>query len=72
MRLWVLESANMGHEIRKQAGIHEFESKATRAALAFRALSDESRSLELMNRYETRFHRQFIRAHPESGVEPEA
>jgi hypothetical protein len=63
IRLWELESANMGYEIRKQAHIHESETKRTRAALAFRALSDESRSLELMNRYETRFARQFIRSH---------
>jgi hypothetical protein len=63
MRLWVLESAGMGHEIRKQEHMHESESKPTRAALAFRTLSDESHSLELMNRYETRFDRQFARAH---------
>ena len=63
IRLWELESANMGYEIRKQAQIHESETKRTRAALAFRSLSDESHSLELMNRYETRFARQFIRSH---------
>ena len=63
IRLWELESANMGYEIRKQALAHESETKRTRAALAFRSLSDESRSLELMNRYETRFARQFIRSH---------
>ena len=63
IRLWELESANMGYEIRKHAQIHESETKRTRAALAFRSLSDESRSLELMNRYETRFARQFIRSH---------
>jgi hypothetical protein len=63
IRLWELESANMSYEIRKQAHAHESETKRTRAALAFRALSDESHSLELMNRYETRFARQFIRSH---------
>jgi len=63
MRLWQLESAGMGHEIRKKSHMHESETKATRAALAFRTLSDESHFLELMNRYETRFHRQFARAH---------
>jgi len=63
MRLWSLESAGMGHEIRKQSHMHESETKATGAALAFRTLSDESQFLELMNRYETRFHRQFTRAH---------
>jgi hypothetical protein len=63
MRLWVLESASLGYEIRKQAFLHDSETKVTRAALAFRTLADESRCLELMNRYETRFDRQFIRAH---------
>src|SRR5580704_1950508 len=50
MRLWILESANMAHEIRKQALLHQFESKSTRAALAFRRLAGESLSLELINR----------------------
>jgi hypothetical protein len=63
LRLWVLESAGMGHEIRKQSHLHESETNPTRAALVFRTLSDESHSLELMNRYETRFDRQFARAH---------
>jgi hypothetical protein len=63
MRLWVLESAGLGHEIRRQSHMHESETEPVRAALAFRTLSDESRSLELMNRYETRFDRQFARAH---------
>jgi hypothetical protein len=63
MRLWVLESAGMGHEIRRQSHMHESETEPVRAALALRTLSDESRSLDLMNRYETRFDRQFARAH---------
>jgi hypothetical protein len=63
IRLWELESANVNFEIRKQALAHESETKRTRGALAFRALSDQSHSLELMNRYETRFFRQFNRAH---------
>jgi hypothetical protein len=62
-RLWGLETANLGHEIRKRAQSHASEDKRTRAALAFRSLSDESHSLELMNRYETRFSRQFMRFH---------
>jgi hypothetical protein len=36
---------------------------ATRCALAFRTLSDDSRSLELINRYESRYDRQYLRAH---------
>jgi hypothetical protein len=60
-RLWVLESARMAHEIRNQAIVNANESKPTRAALAFGALSDNSNVLELMNRYETRFDRQYSR-----------
>jgi hypothetical protein len=36
---------------------------ATPAALAFKSLSDNSRSLDLMNRYEARYERQYFRAH---------
>ena len=61
IRMWVLETARMSHEIRNQAIVNENESKATRAALAFGALSDHSNVLELMNRYETRFDRQYSR-----------
>ena len=35
---------------------------STKAALAFQTLSDASRSLELINRYETCYDRQFNRA----------
>ena len=62
MRLWVLESAAVNHEMRKQAPAHQNEDDPTRAALAHRALIDETRSLEVLNRYETRFDRQFNRA----------
>lgn len=31
-------------------------------ARSFRSLSDESRALELLNRYETRFSREYLRA----------
>jgi hypothetical protein len=61
-RLWVLESARMAHEIRQQAIIHESENKRTRAALAFSSLTDHSRALDSMNRYETRFDRQASRS----------
>lgn len=62
MRLWTMESAGVCHEIRKQAEANRAENKSTQAAIAFRTLSDESKSLELMNRYETRFDRQFSRS----------
>ena len=35
---------------------------ATRVARAFRSLADDSRTLDLLNRYETRFDRQFARS----------
>ena len=70
MRLWTMETAGLTHQMRTQRPSAsnpaadpaiEYDSP-TRAALAFRALSDQSRSLELMNRYETRFERQYARA----------
>ena len=64
MRVWGLEKASMEHEMRKQAEASQSkEDTATRSALAFRALSDDSRSLELINRYESRYDRQYLRAH---------
>jgi hypothetical protein len=62
MRLWVMEKSALNHEMRKQAAANRGEDKPTRAALAHRALTDETRSLENLSRYETRFDRQFSRA----------
>jgi hypothetical protein len=62
MRVWVFEYAAVYHEIRKQAGAHEGESQPTRAALAYRTLSDETHWLDLFNRYEVRFDHQFARS----------
>ena len=59
IRLWSMEKAGLDYQIARQ---EEPVDPPTKAALAFRALSDESRSLELMNRYETRYDRQFARA----------
>jgi hypothetical protein len=60
LRLFTIERANL------QAEIDTFDSSqqdaATRAALAFRSLGDQSRSLDLLNRYEARFERQFARS----------
>ncbi|HWF11455.1 MAG TPA: hypothetical protein VG297_23465 [Bryobacteraceae bacterium] len=39
------------------------ENPATRGAIGFRGLSDDSRSLDLINRYDTRYERQYFRAH---------
>jgi hypothetical protein len=54
----------MEHEMRKRAEASDApENPATRTALAFRTLSDDSRSLDLINRYESRYDRQYLRAH---------
>src|SRR5580658_11207548 len=62
MRIWGMEKAAMDHEMRRQSDIPNSSASdptnasaeaATRAALAFRSLSDDSRSLELINRYES-------------------
>ena len=69
MRIWGMEKAAMEHEMRRQGEIPNSialdpaEDAATRAAIAFRTLSDDSRSLELINRYESRYDRQYLRAH---------
>ena len=67
MRLWGMEKAGIAYEIQKQESSSDSQDTMerdapTRVALAFRALSDHSRSLELMNRYETRYDRQYGRA----------
>lgn len=59
MRIWSMEKANLEHEIRNRT---DSADPATQAALAFRDLTDQSRSMELMNRYESRYDRQFTRA----------
>jgi hypothetical protein len=64
MRLWSMEKANMEDRMRLRAEMSSaVEEPATRAALAFRALGDDGRSLDLINRYESRFERQYLRAH---------
>src|SRR5580698_7217808 len=69
LRIWGMEKASMDHEMRRQPAIPNSaeldppEQAATRAAVAFRTLSDDSRSLELINRYESRYDRQYLRAH---------
>ena len=66
MRIWGIEKANMEHQMRVRAETgcaSEDEDNATRCALAFRTLGDDSCSLELINRYESRYDRQYLRAH---------
>jgi hypothetical protein len=65
-RIWAMEKASLDHEMRAQAELRISSASmegATPAALAFRSLSDNSRSLDLMNRYEARYERQYFRAH---------
>ena len=63
-RLWTLEKTAIDHQIRKQAEtVGCNEHKATCASLAFRALADESRSLDLFHRYDSLCDRQYLRAH---------
>jgi hypothetical protein len=60
LRLWAIERATMQSEMKKQES--ETGAPADRAAAAFRALSDQSRALDLVHRYETRFDRQYARS----------
>jgi hypothetical protein len=60
-RLLSMETASLSHKIRGQAAQSVAESPAIRAVQAFGDLSHDSRALELMNRYELRFARQFNR-----------
>jgi len=62
MRIWAMDSAGINHEMHLQAESMTTETAATRAVLAFRALSNDSRHLELINRYEHRFDIQYYRA----------
>jgi hypothetical protein len=71
LRLICLEKEQMTIETRRQEAADlgnlnndgETEVSSTRyTALAFRALSDESRAQELLNRYESRYDRQYQRA----------
>jgi hypothetical protein len=62
MRVWTLENAAVSHEIRRQAATNGRENMPTQAALAYRTLSDDTRWLDVFNRYEARFDRQLSRA----------
>ena len=60
LRLWAIESSSLKIEMDKHDPAAN--SPSIRAALAFRTLADESHSLDLLNRYETRFDRQYARS----------
>jgi hypothetical protein len=58
--VWSIERSSLKIEMDKRDPAEN--SPSTRAAMDFRTLSDESRSLDLLNRYETRYDRQIIRS----------
>jgi hypothetical protein len=60
MRLWSMERAALAHEIEKRSS--EEEDTPTRVALAFHTLCENSRAGETLNRYESRYDRQYNRA----------
>jgi len=57
-RAWTLETAGLTNQIRRPR-YHEGEDPDTQAFVAFRTLTDDSHTLDLLNRYEARFERQF-------------
>jgi hypothetical protein len=70
LRIWGLEKASLDCEMQRQAELPgslsisiSTEDTATRASRAFRRLSDDSHSLELIHRYDSRYERQYYRAH---------
>jgi hypothetical protein len=66
MRIRGMEKAGIDYEMRRQSDTsHPIaqEDNATRASFAVRTLSDDSRSLELINRYDSRYQREYLRAH---------
>jgi hypothetical protein len=64
-RTWLLEAATVDNQMDRMAGpiaeTYASIDETTRAALAIRELADESSSLQLLSRYETRLSRQFDR-----------
>jgi hypothetical protein len=67
-RLWCIEMAHYVHAVHIQERAHDpyadqenYEIPSMHAALAFTNLSDHSRALELLNRYETRYAREYQR-----------
>jgi hypothetical protein len=59
-RIWTIESATLDLELARQNSPEDY---ATCVALAVKELSDHSRILDAMSRYEVRYERQYLRAH---------
>jgi hypothetical protein len=66
MRLWSIEKAEYIEETRRRKAaantVDDGETPITHLARTFRTLADESQVLHLLNRYETRFSREYTRA----------
>jgi hypothetical protein len=65
MRVWNLEKACLAGQMGKEysAASEPKPDACTVTAMAFRALADNARTLDLVNRYESRYDRQYFRAH---------
>jgi hypothetical protein len=67
MRVRGMEKAGIDYEMHRQSDSTAPEiqhaDSATRAWLAFGTVSDDSRSLDLINRYDARYQREYLRAH---------
>ena len=68
MRLWSVEKVQYFEEtVKRLAAVHHQgdpgdEPAITRLTRSFRSLSDESRAMEHLNRYESRYSREYMRA----------
>jgi hypothetical protein len=66
MRLWSVEKVQYFEETAKRLGQRPVDPgddpPITQLTRSFRSLSDESRSMELLNRYESRYSREYQRA----------
>ena len=60
MRVWAIEKEDLRLEMKKRAST--VSNPVSRATLAFHGLSDDSRFLDTLHRYETRYDRQYSRA----------
>ena len=61
-RAWAIEAAGFSREMKLQADSLPAESHHSRASLAFTALANKGRQLDLMNRYQRTFDRESYRA----------
>ena len=64
-RLWIIEKSSMETQMTREndqarAAQHK---PGVLAGMAFRSLADNSRTLDLINRYESRYDRQYLRSH---------